>query len=969
MSNPADRVSRVIFEAVDNTAAGVASVNKSTENVSKSADAAAKKLTEAEGAGKGFASSVGQAFKAASAQIKEATSGTSTFVDGAKALGGALKSALIPATAAAAAFTAAISFGDKIATESYAAERATARLQVSIEGARKAFGGYVSDMQLAQVANKGFALGVVNNGKELERLSRGVAAIAEDLGGDTMELLDSAIVGIGRKSTAVLDNLGIILTQSQAEEEYAASLGKTVSQLTAYEKSQAFAKMAIERVAEAARDGAKANDSYAESWQKGKVALENWIDAGYGFDAIGGRIRETLRDMDAEVLELFGTRDQVNIAKINRLLKESGLTYEQIRDYVIETNNIETMRGGQQNREQRLQTEKALVDLAGEALRHQEKEIKNQERLAAEAEREAKAKADAEAVAALDHEVAVLQAIGAKEKEIVAAQEAALLLRIEQAEAAGDLAAQVELERKLELLLLGTLFKKNKARGRGITIADRERASADIALKHAEDEIRLLELRAELSGQAQASEIELLWRRQELELDRLDAERRVLELTRAKNSLERETNAARLEAIDREMEILALEHEVAARKEVNRLIAEAVALSTERAQQDANAARRAAELAALQRDDEQARLELAAEVEKRHTQSALRRLDIERNLDGELARLQRKRIEDQRRATEAELDAREAALRAQVGGDALEQERRQDEFRQLAHDREIARLDYEMQIRRSMEAEKQAMLAAEQQRFDVQMQQLHDGLSTFEGLQAQTTQLTSFLVQRSREAADADFRHTIAMMEQKGAAQRDALQREIDAASGNIALQNKLRRQQAAQEEAMRKQIALAQAKHQDKIKRQEMRSAGWQMAIVSITEGIKALAAAAAYNIPQALLHGAASTAAGVQAGLLLSGKIPGGGAVAALSAGGGSMAMGSQPSQEYADPSNVPGSVPGKAAERESSVPRTRPDSGTGGTTVVVNGDINAWGSIDKRVTEDLARAIGKVGYGREI
>src|SRR5690606_14126485 len=99
-------------------------------------------------------------------------------------------------------------------------------------------------------------------------------------------------------------------------------------------------------------------------------------------------------------------------------------------------------------REQRLQVEKALVDLAGEGLRHQEKAIKNQEQLDRLEADEKRKQDEAEAVAALDHEVAVLQAIGAKESDIVAAQEAALNLRIEQAEAAGDLVALVELERK-----------------------------------------------------------------------------------------------------------------------------------------------------------------------------------------------------------------------------------------------------------------------------------------------------------------------------------------------------------------------------------------------------------------------------------------------------------------------------------------------------------------------------------------
>lgn len=969
---------KIIFEAEDRTAAGVAAANAGIDKVEKSGKKATKSLEGAGKSGEQAGGAIARAFDRAASKVEGVSQGSTAVSKSMTKLGGALKSAFVPATAAIAAFTAALAFGDKVASESLVAQRATARLQVSIDGAREAFGGYVSDLKLAQMANKGFALGVVSNGKDLEKLSRGVAAIAEDLGGDATELLDSAIVGIGRKSTAVLDNLGIILTQSQAEEEYAATLGKTVEQLTAYERAQSFTKVAIDRVADAARKGTKANDSYAESWKKTKVSLENVQNSLYGFDAIGGRIRETVRELDSELLELMTSGDLLgrnqteNVARINAALEKQGLSYQEVKNYLIDVNNLETLRGGEVRSEKQLRV--ALNELAAEGLRHQEKQIKLAEKFDREAAAEARAAAEAEAVGEMQHELDLLRAMGGTEEGIRQAEKDVLLLRLQQAEAAErvDDALVKQLEREIEILDTQQLFaKKNKPKGggRGPTRAEREQAAGERLLQQMGEEIRRVELLADLSRNAEESKARIAAEARNLRLAELELEERVLGVTRARNSVERTRNENRLAAIQTERELLDLEARVEAEREINRLIAEALELSTLRAQNEASTAKRASERAQVDLDEQRAAIEHRATIESQAARTAIQRLDIQRAKEAELARLARSRLEDERKATEAQLDAREATLRSEVGGDPLEQERRQEEFRQLAHEREVARLQYEQQIRRNLEAEKVAMMQAERERFAAQMQVLHDSLGNFEQFRAEVTEFVGFFQGRANEEADAELRSTVNMLEQKAAAQREGYQRELEAAKGNAGLQNRIKRQQEKTDRALRKQIELAEAKHQDKRKRQEMRSAGWQLAIVAVVEGIKAVAAAASFNYVEALLHGAASTAASIKAALLLSGRIPGGGAVAAVGAGSGganNMSAGAS-DQEYVDPSNVPGSVPGQAARRESATPRETPQT-AGGPVFQGPVTINAWGSIDDDVTTKLARQLKKAPYMTE-
>jgi hypothetical protein len=959
-------IGKVLFEAEDNTGSAVANVNAGLAEVGRAAKKSAKEVEAA-------AERQQTAFSGAAERIRAATSGMGAMAEGGKTLRGALGDALSPftvglgaATAAVGAFVGALRFAEEWGQETRAAESATARLQVSIDGARQAMGGLVDDMTLARVANKGFALGVVSSGDDLERLAAGVRAISEDLGEDPTQLLEDAITGIGRKSTAILDNLGITLNQTMAEEEYAASLGKTVGQLTAYEKSQAFAKVAIEKVGQAARESTKANDSFGDSAAKARAKWDNFSSSVYGFDAIGGRIRETLRDMDEETLKLFGSRNATDIARINRMLAESGLNYEQIKDYVVDINNIETLRGGQLSREQRLQFEKGLLELTGEALRHQEKQIANAERLAAEAEREAKAKADADAVEALDHEVAILQAIGASEDEIVAAQEMALQLRIDQAEAAGDLAAQVENERKLELLLLGSLNKKNKARGRSVSLAEKITAAGERELQVMDETIARMRVLGQLRGTEADTALGVAELERKRRLAALDLEQRALEAARAKTSVERQRNENRQAQIAAERELIVLEQQNEQRVEANRLVAEAVAMSTHRSQAEAAAFQRSTDLQTMALDYEAEVIELDSRRAIDAERNAVRRVDIERDAQAKIIDLQRKRLEMEYKAEQASLDAREAALSSQSGGTDLEKAQRAEEWEQLRHDREVSRLNYEMQVRRGMEAEKAEMAAAEKARFDAQMAQVLDGLSKFEAFRGQTMELVSFFSQRNAEAQDADFQRQVNTWQQQGQAQKQMLEAQIKAAEGNVALQNQLRQRAAQQEAALQKKIEKAQARHQDRKRRQQMRDEGRALLIAAAVEGVKAVIAFASQNYYEGALHVAAAAVAGIKGGMLLSGKIPGGGAEANLSNAGGGMAANDK-SNEYVDPSSVPGSTPGEAARRESATFRDTPQTGGGGTVINVSFG-NVLGTMDQAAVSNLGRQLEDIKLVRE-
>jgi trimeric autotransporter adhesin len=109
-----------------------------------------------------------------------------------------------------------------------------------IAALRQASGGEISDLNLTLAANKAQLLGVANSAEEFGVLMGIARDRAQQMGISTTQAFNDLTTGLGRGSALILDNLGIIVSVKEANEQYAASLGKTVNALTEAETKQAL---------------------------------------------------------------------------------------------------------------------------------------------------------------------------------------------------------------------------------------------------------------------------------------------------------------------------------------------------------------------------------------------------------------------------------------------------------------------------------------------------------------------------------------------------------------------------------------------------------------------------------------------------------------------------------------------------------------------------------------------------------
>ena len=138
---------------------------------------------------------------------------------------------------------------------------------------QKVTAGTVSNADLMQRSVKASMLGIHMD--KMTALMQIAKTQATAMGEDVGYMLDFIVTGVGRASPLILDNLGITLKMGQVNEQYAASLGKTVEQLTSEEQKQAVLNAVIAWGAQKQQEMGGAIELSASSAQRLEANLIN----------------------------------------------------------------------------------------------------------------------------------------------------------------------------------------------------------------------------------------------------------------------------------------------------------------------------------------------------------------------------------------------------------------------------------------------------------------------------------------------------------------------------------------------------------------------------------------------------------------------------------------------------------------------------------------------------------------------
>ena len=267
-----------------------------------------------------------------------------------------------------------------LAAEAEGVEKAFTRIggQRELDNLRRATRGTVSDLELMRQTVTASNLGLpVEN---LAKLFEFAAARANDTGQSVTQLVGDISIGIGRKSTMVLDNLGISAIELK-ENLNGVSLGAaTIGQVT--EAVERIATKSLNKIGDAATTNGQKIQSFAATWDNLKLSVGRVITTSREF----GVLSDILSGLNKL---LSGTNENQN--KINEGAKrifdswnKSGkLTEETINARIksLKEENKQLLRGGDfanKTTRDRRKGNLELIRLLNERLKAIENETKAQ---------------------------------------------------------------------------------------------------------------------------------------------------------------------------------------------------------------------------------------------------------------------------------------------------------------------------------------------------------------------------------------------------------------------------------------------------------------------------------------------------------------------------------------------------------------------------------------------------------------
>ncbi len=158
-----------------------------------------------------------------------------------------------------------------------------------IESLQKATEHQVSLTDLTLASNRAIALLGQESIPRFRELADVAAKAASVMGISVTQAFNDIVVGIGRQSRMILDNLGIIVSSTDAYAKYAVKIGKTSDALTETERKQAFLNATIDQAQQKYGELTKQIDPILRltaTWDDLIISVGNWISQSPKVEAV-----------------------------------------------------------------------------------------------------------------------------------------------------------------------------------------------------------------------------------------------------------------------------------------------------------------------------------------------------------------------------------------------------------------------------------------------------------------------------------------------------------------------------------------------------------------------------------------------------------------------------------------------------------------------------------------------------------
>lgn len=177
--------------------------------------------------------------------------------------------------------------------------------------------GTLSQTQILQQANQAMLLGVADTAEEFELLTKIAVDRGRKMGISMEKAFSSIVLGVGRLSPLILDNLGIVIDAENTYKAYADTIGKTADTLTDFEKRQAILNRLRKDVndfdSSKVLDAASAWERFTSSLTDATNRMGDWLNQ---YTPLVDAIQNLATFIDETSLVLFANEDTEQFERI-----------------------------------------------------------------------------------------------------------------------------------------------------------------------------------------------------------------------------------------------------------------------------------------------------------------------------------------------------------------------------------------------------------------------------------------------------------------------------------------------------------------------------------------------------------------------------------------------------------------------------------------------------------------------------
>jgi len=215
----------------------------------------------------------------------------------------------------------------------------------SLERMREGSLGMVADVDLMKSYNSAAQLVSKDFADQLPDAMQYLAKVSAATGTTMDYMIDSMVKGVGRLSPMILDNLGIQVNLTEANEAYAKQLGKSASELTKSEQQTAVMNLTMQKLAQNTKDMPPVLGTAAQSLGVLKAQTQN-VKLAFGAAALSvgnlflaplARLATKIGPKVVDMLNSFSKRVgqfQGMTAKAGSVLKAVGKVVASVADRI-----------------------------------------------------------------------------------------------------------------------------------------------------------------------------------------------------------------------------------------------------------------------------------------------------------------------------------------------------------------------------------------------------------------------------------------------------------------------------------------------------------------------------------------------------------------------------------------------------------------------------------------------------------